>query len=888
MAIKAKWVDYYDPKQDITDIQTKLDTVGVKRKSISLNQDSSGTWSVANIGWTIDDYKIGDIINLSVTPYSTGLSPAAVNYTAIVVDKFGSLGTTLYLEGVCDIIDIRITNNKSVTVNDLRRIYSAPTAGNKVLTSVDTNGVISTQWADAASDAGATTYTVYIKSENLSITSATWGEFSDAKIGDFIWLRDQTTNIQYEATIIDKGTTSGKVTLTLAGLTGDIVNVRLFDDLTVQISKLQKINYPNPTEAGKVLLSVQDGDKVTPKWMDYSTEDMISYGLSYSSFKNPTNVAIGNPAMSTSLPVQSGMVTGVFKGNDLQYWLKPDNWTMIDGIEEEILKLTDTSTKTQPTPLYDKGFYDPYGVITLYDNVNNNDIEDESAFQKANESGAYNPQTGRCVLNIRQIQNNIINKIIESHANFSIYYHEYDLYVIKDENLINLEISAVERGSEDNLLITAYIDEFRDLASWGDIESLIFDWTYGVIVLLNPNLSGYDGEVMTYVPRFGMKSKPGEIRIFPDNYTQTDANTYGLDICGGFLVSTYPLSIVRSNPNDGGYLSGLGTYPAMVSVCNDKAYCRGGSDDATLDQWLTTEKLGYPMSQFTQLRKPITAVNRSTARTYTGRDGASLLDFEHYKQIAFLWAVENQKIDSVYVDRSTGAYLDVTAPGGGFYGSTPRVPIGLLDEYGNQSVVVSSSISHDPDSQYLSFEVFNEATPNNLNSTNIHNLITHMWITKFRGIENLFGDSYTCVDNALIRINSSSWLEMTFWCGLKTTTSNPDGAGNDYLYYTIYDHNDIDYQGFTDFLPLATAATSIIPNHDHTTTATRIPSWKYELLTRNSKNTVLMGGCMTTSAIDPTLFSIKCDVPISNAPSTTNYTSTYRSMRLVSNKPTLS
>lgn len=917
MAIKTKWVDYYDPKQDITDLQTQVEKTGAKSYNAHITEDSSGSWSLADhtsddvIGsylWNFRDIKIGDVFTIITTPYSSGLS-IDTDYTAVVVSITGSLRPRINLQGLGgDIVDISIANNDVVTVTQLRKVYSAPTEGNKVLTSVDNNGTISTQWADAGTSSGsasAVTYTVYIKSETITITSATWTNFSDAKIGDFIWLRDQTTNIQYEATIINKNTTSSKTALTLAGLTGDIVNVILYSDNTIKISKLQKINYPNPTEVGKVLLSTEENGKVVPKWMDYSTEDMVSYGLSYGSFKNPTNVGIGNPTMLKSLPVQSGMVTGIFKGSELQYWLKPNDWTMIDGLEEDF---------NGDQILLNKGYYVAnygglWGLLQPYNPVQKTIINNDEAYQEAIKDGVFEKHLGCYVIKTiraeefvdhfmytqpKLIGMNVINTKTNEFAYTWPWCEDQseldgDLPEVIDMQAVQLTNARVVEPSPINSVVFTIRSTINDSRDYDTLKS---EWQkYGSephmlgVISVFANRTGYEGEVMTYVPTHGMKCKDGEIKIFPDVTTQAQANQYGCNVIQGFLVSTYPLSIVRSNPKDGGYLSSFTSYPAMVSVCNDKAYCRGGSNDATKDQWLTTYKLGYPMTQFTQLRKPITAVSRATARTYASVTGASLLTYEKYMCLAFLWAVENKKINSVYVDRDNGTYLNVTAPGGGFYGATPRVPIGLLDDWANNSCIAESSrdwLGGPPEfSWYLSFEVFNESVPENLSQQNIGGQKRNMWITKFRGIENLFGDSYTCVDGALWDMSSNS-PTLYYYPGLDASKYD---TSTGYAKSESYDGL-ISGQSYSNFIHQTSNSYNLIPNHDYISTSTRQPRINYTNGGSGYYN-VLMGSCMTDSADDLTMFNMKCDIHTSDAPSNTLFTSTYRSMRLVGDKPTL-
>lgn len=150
------------------------------------------------------------------------------------------------------------------------------------------------------------------------------------------------------------------------------------------------------------------------------------------------------------------------------------------------------------------------------------------------------------------------------------------------------------------------------------------------------NLSGYDGEVMVYIPSFWIRSWEystyNEVRISPQYIDES------WEYQPSLWLSAYDCTILREVPENMGYLSTLPVNSA-VSICNTATYCRGGNNSTTYDDSTDPFK--------SNLGKPATNIARSTMRTYMRNGRKEILSYKQYKNILYwLYVIEYANFNS--------------------------------------------------------------------------------------------------------------------------------------------------------------------------------------------------------------------------------------------------
>ena len=167
-------------------------------------------------------------------------------------------------------------------------------------------------------------------------------------------------------------------------------------------------------------------------------------------------------------------------------------------------------------------------------------------------------------------------------------------------------------------------------------ESTLEAGTYDIE--LGSCTNGYDGEVMVEVPEFWIKSwdtdTRREVRITPTYIDDSWEHQPHI------LVSPYHDTVLNTVPTNMGYLSTLEVNSA-VSICNIHDYCRGGSNDTILDQYITTDRFR------STLGKPRTLIDRATMRTNCRKSGKEILSYLQYKRIMYwLYIIEYANFNS--------------------------------------------------------------------------------------------------------------------------------------------------------------------------------------------------------------------------------------------------
>lgn len=251
-------------------------------------------------------------------------------------------------------------------------------------------------------------------------------------------------------------------------------------------------------------------------------------------------------------------------------------------------------------------------------------------------------------------------------------------------------------------------------------------------VELGAVLNGYDGEVMVLVPEFWIKSwdtdTRREVRISPSKIDDTWEHQPRI------LIGAYHDTVLNTVPENMGYLSTLEVNSAL-SIANTHDYCRGGNNDATYDDYITTDRFR------SMLGKPRTALPRATMREYCRKSGKEILSYLQYKRILYwLYVIEYANFNCQ--DEFVGGSMDDIEKGGlgegvslvneeywTFYNdNNPLTPNGYTNKFGNgtnieeMTVVMPTVKDGEPDEEITQY------------------------VPRWHGIENPFGDIWNVVD----------------------------------------------------------------------------------------------------------------------------------------------
>lgn len=251
-------------------------------------------------------------------------------------------------------------------------------------------------------------------------------------------------------------------------------------------------------------------------------------------------------------------------------------------------------------------------------------------------------------------------------------------------------------------------------------------------------LNGYEGEVMVEVPEFWIKSwdtdTRREVRISSVKIDDTWEHQPRM------LISPYHDTVLNTVPEHMGYLSTLEVNSA-ISVCNIHDYCRGGNNSAGYDEYITSDRFR------SMLGKPRTSISRATMRANCRRSGKEILSYLQYKRVLYwLYVIEyanfncqdrfNSELTSEGF-RQGGLGDGVTTVKGNywkFYNDyNPLTPNGYTNEFGNGTNIKAMTI----------------LMPTTSGGEPTYSIT--QYVPRWHGIENPFGDCFTCVDGVIIR-----------------------------------------------------------------------------------------------------------------------------------------
>lgn len=245
-------------------------------------------------------------------------------------------------------------------------------------------------------------------------------------------------------------------------------------------------------------------------------------------------------------------------------------------------------------------------------------------------------------------------------------------------------------------------------------------------IFVAARLDGYDGEVFVYVPEFWIKSwdEPDRrcVRISPTKIDDSWEHQPAI------FVGAYKDTVLNTVPENMGYLSTLEVNSA-ISVANSTTYCRGGDNSTTNDanEDIFKRNLG----------KPRTNLNRLTFRKYARQAGKEIMSYRQYKNIIYwLYVIEyaNFNCQAEYNPELTAEGFHQGGLGIGLTNVTnwktynnylPIQPNGYTNNFGNGTgIKLIESLNLEP--------------------------INNVYVTRWRGIENTFGDIWSNIDGVII------------------------------------------------------------------------------------------------------------------------------------------
>lgn len=253
--------------------------------------------------------------------------------------------------------------------------------------------------------------------------------------------------------------------------------------------------------------------------------------------------------------------------------------------------------------------------------------------------------------------------------------------------------------------------------------------------------NGYDGEVMVEVPEFWIRSWDTDTRREVRISTKKIDDTW--EHQPKILIGAYHDTVLDTVPENMGYLSTLEQNSA-VCIANINDYCRGGTNNASYDQYIDTDRFR------SLLGKPRTSMSRATMRANCRKSGKEILNYLQYKRVLYwLYVIEyaNFNCQAPFYTELTSEGFKQGGLGDGvstinanywnFYiNYNPLTPNGYTNEFGNgtdikaMTMVMPTTSGGEPENE------------------------TIQYVPRWHGIENPFGDLWNNVDGIIINASS--------------------------------------------------------------------------------------------------------------------------------------
>ena len=244
-------------------------------------------------------------------------------------------------------------------------------------------------------------------------------------------------------------------------------------------------------------------------------------------------------------------------------------------------------------------------------------------------------------------------------------------------------------------------------------------------------LDGTDGTVRVYVPEFWGKSEiDGNKRRVWISTTDLGGWTH----IPAMVIDAYKCTVDTT----------VADTPKAVSVINTSAEFRGGGNRTDYDTYLTTDVFRA------DLGKPRTNITRAQMRTYARNAGSELLCYEYYKWIMYwLFVIEYATFNSQatynaaltsdgYHQGGLGAGISNMSNWDTYNAYYPITPCGYGNSLGN-----FTGIKEIPTLAYTGTDSANYTRPS-------------MYIARYRGFENPFGDIWTNLEGIVLKRSAAN------------------------------------------------------------------------------------------------------------------------------------
>ena len=262
-------------------------------------------------------------------------------------------------------------------------------------------------------------------------------------------------------------------------------------------------------------------------------------------------------------------------------------------------------------------------------------------------------------------------------------------------------------------------------------------------------LDGTDGSVMVHIPKFyGKSGAEGTKRWVKISLVKIDDTWSEIP---EMLISAYKVTVDTTDSSS----------PKTASVVNTTPNFRGGSNRAAADAYFVTDPFR------SNLGKPRTNLSRSTMRTCANNAGQALLCYEWYKWILYWLPV----IEYATFNLQQNFIAELTSEGyhqGGLGAGVTIIPTHIWNKYMDRTYDPITPCGYANDfGNYTGTKSFTLPETTAFDGSTIPAIT--LTLARYRGFENIFGDSWTNLDG-IILVND---------------TSTDNGSGR-FLYKKVY------------------------------------------------------------------------------------------------------
>lgn len=358
---------------------------------------------------------------------------------------------------------------------------------------------------------------------------------------------------------------------------------------------------PSSVDSGKILTT--DGQNI--KWSNLNLEDTLTYGVEWTTNQASPNITrIGNMNYHSTLPIQSKFKGCVAQGNQIKYYLDPNDW----NLRENPIAYTVTTK------------------VVEIDGVKKPAICNSSLFSTKQYLGysVYDSTEDDSEIPITELT----------------YYKEVGSFTISD---INTEegYAVLTSITEDDDYAVSYIAPMWE--ELGEVETTIY---------FNSRLDGYDGTVRVETPEFYIKS---EINGNTRRVLVGEMNLgNGWEHQPSLLIDAYCSTLLKEVPANMGYLSTLPVGSA-ISVVNYSDYCLGGRQEGSAPDSIIHSNNKYQSFH----NKPATKITLPEAREAARKSESEVLSYSQYKNIFYwLYVIEyaNFNCQANFINNSVNTY----------------------------------------------------------------------------------------------------------------------------------------------------------------------------------------------------------------------------------------